>query len=266
MTTPTIGVLGHGFVGQAVREFFEGHGHTVRVHDKNPDRSTHSWAETCTAEFVFICVPTPTREGRQDQTALDEVQEALSRWSTSTTTVIVKSTVLPGTCRRLASKLRNPVVFSPEFLTARTASYDFAHPDSIILGGHDTMKTKALLTRYHLDVPVQQVSWETAELIKYARNTFYAVKVGWWNEVFDICKTLDVDYEVVKQGVLASGWVNPMHCDVPGPDGQRGFGGACLPKDSEALVGFSDQQGVNLSILKAVLASNRKHRNLDEML
>jgi UDPglucose 6-dehydrogenase len=260
-----IGVLGHGFVGKAVREFFEGHGHQVRVYDKDPDRSTHVLAETCSSEFVFVCVPTPTLGGIQDQTALEEVGAALIQWASPSTTVVIKSTVLPGTTRRLATSLKSPVIFSPEFLTARTASYDFAHPDSIILGGHDTMKVEALLTQYHPDVPVMRVSWETAELIKYARNTFYAVKVGWWNEVFDLCEALDVDYEVVKQGVLASGWVNPMHCEVPGPDGQRGFGGACLPKDSEALVGFANQHGVDLSILKTVLTSNRKHRNLEAM-
>lgn len=256
----TIGVLGHGFVGQAVREFFEGHGHEVRVYDSNAARSTHSLKETCAAQFVFVCIPTPTRNGVQDQGALEEVVAALTRWSRPTTVVVIKSTVLPGTTRRVAARLKNPVVFSPEFLTARTASYDFAHPDSIILGGPDTEQVAELLLQYHAEVPLLRTSWEEAELIKYARNTFYAVKVGWWNEVFDLCEALGVDYDGVKQGVLASGWVNPMHCNVPGPDGQRGFGGACLPKDSEALVGFAKQHGVDLSILEAVLTSNRKYR------
>ena len=172
-------------------------------------------------------------------------------------TLVLKSTVLPGTCRSLAVKHR--LVFNPEFLTARTAVEDFAHPDSIVLGGPHVDDLAELYDR-HFSAKILCMSWEEAELVKYTRNTFYALKVAWWNEVYDLCAAHGVDYKQVKDGVLASGWVNPMHCDVPGHDGRRGFGGACLPKDSEALVAHADACDVDLSILRAVLKSNRKYR------
>lgn len=260
----SIGVIGNGYVGSAVHAFFHSHGCDVRVFDTNPERSTHHLVEACQADFVFVCVPTPTEDGKQDIGAVAAALAAIEEHGADHTVVILKSTVLPRTTRKLAWEFkRHPLVFSPEFLSARTAAEDFAHPTNIVLGGAHELVTP-LFKKHWPDVELMLVTWETAEFIKYARNTFYALKVAWWNEMYDLCATTRVDYEAVKQGVLTSGWVNPMHCDVPGHDGQRGFGGACLPKDSEALLAFAAESGQDLTILRAAVESNDKIRGSND--
>lgn len=261
-----IGILGCGYVGGAVRDFFQSRGDDVRVFDIDPARGTHSREQVVDADCIFVCLPTPTRGGRQDVSAVFSEVIRLSELvlPDRCPTVFVKSTVLPGTCRKLQAV--NPqlrIVMSPEFLTARTAVADFARPTSIVLGFEGTPCPEAL--QWHEEwfpgVEVRAGSWEWAELVKYARNTFYAAKVGFWNEMHTLCERLGVPYEALRWGVIAGGWVNPMHTQVPGPDGKFGFGGACLPKDSEALVAFGDALGVDLSVLRQALASNAERRD-----
>lgn len=251
-----IGVIGNGYVGHAVASFFRVKGCDVRVYDRDPTRSIHEVRETCQADFVFICVPTPTDYRTQNLDAVATAIKLVNDYGGEHTTVVLKSTVLPGTCRELAEHCKHNLVFSPEFLSARTADQDFANPESIILGGVNVIAVSSLILRHFNQEPLI-VGWEDAEMIKYARNAFYALKVAWWNEIYDLCQQQGVPYNVLKAGVLASGWINPMHCDVPGHDGKRGFGGKCLPKDSEALVAFAERHGVDMTILKAALASNQ---------
>ena len=267
----TIGVIGNGFVGNAVATFFEGKGYRTLVHDKDPARTRHLVSRVCGADFVFICVPTPTNEdGTQDLEPLEEALRHVAAFRTFTTLVVIKSTVLPGTCRDMAERYDFPIVFNPEFLSARTAVEDFAHPKSIILGGRE-QDWERLHDLYALvyadewtDIPLIAGSFEMAELIKYARNTFFALKVAWWNEVYNLCEAHGIPYGYVRDGVVASGWVNPMHMEVPGPDGQRGFGGACFPKDTLALVRYARDAGVPLTILETAFTSNERIRGSGE--
>ena len=256
------GLIGNGYVGGAVHAFLRSKGYIVRVHDINPDRSTYAMGTVKECPLIFVCVPTPTGEQGQD---LKHVYEAFRHLQGTSSIVVLKSTVLPGTCFKLASQFDLPnLVFSPEFLTARTADQDFASPTSIILGTEGPQPpTVGLFQELWPDVPILQMTWEEAELVKYARNTFYTTKVAWWNEMYALCQKLGVTFDRVKQGALAGGWINQMHCDVPGPDGMLGFGGACLPKDSEALVEFAFANGVQLSILEQALKSNKIHRLRD---
>lgn len=277
-----IGIIGCGYVGGAVRAFFDKRGYDVRVFDIDPKRSTHSREDVAKADIVFICLPTPTTaQGVHDASVvMEEVAELdervfvgnLPRKSEPPTTkvhrplVFIKSTVLPGTCRRLQERCpRLRIVSSPEFLTARTANHDFAYPTSIVLGFGSSPSDNVDVIWLHNDwfpgVDVYPGSWEFAELTKYARNTFYAVKVGFWNEVYDLCEKLKVPYDEVREGVLASRWVHPMHTEVPGPDGKVGFGGACLPKDSQSLVTFAEERGVPMGIVKAALIENARRRD-----
>jgi len=263
----TIGIIGNGFVGNAVASFFKAREFDVRVFDSNPRKTECEAHHACGADFVFVCVPTPTLDGVQN---LDAVEDALARIETDPL-VVIKSTCLPGTCRRLAAGFPNlRIVYNPEFLSARTAVKDFAQPESVVMGGpteHVHALFDLLEPAYGNQTPwprkIVGGTWEDAELIKYARNTFYALKVAHWNEMFTLCEKLGVDFDKMKAGVLAGGWVSPMHCDVPGHDGQRGFGGACLPKDTQALVTRAGELGVELNILRAALLSNERVRDPD---
>jgi UDPglucose 6-dehydrogenase len=257
-----IGVIGNGFVGNAVAQYFKTRLPTV-VWDKDETRCTGTFQEVMESDFVFLCLPSPTFEdGSQDLTALYETVDVINL-TTPKSILILKSTVLPGTTQSLAEKYPNlNFVFNPEFLTARTAVQDFANPSDIVLGGHDEclQDVSKLYSTYFPQTPILLYDFTTAEMIKYARNTFYAVKVAYFNEIYMICQTLGIDYKQVREGVLASGWVNPMHTLVPGPDGKLGFGGACLPKDSKALVRFGKSKALDMFVLSAALDTSKKLR------
>ena len=256
----SIGVIGNGYVGGAVAAFFQGQGLETKIFDSNPKKSFCSFETVANSPLVFVCTPTPTDISGQNRTSVVTTLKALQGYSCK---VVLKSTVLPGTSRFLATSYdRQDLVFSPEFLKARSAHWDFAHPASIVLGT-ETRTCPGIENFFRLfwpDVPILHTSWEEAEMIKYSRNTFYATKVAWWNELYLLCQKLGVDFEAIKKGVLMGGVIHPSHCDVPRPDGGFGFGGTCLPKDSEALVHFADGRGVNLSVLKQALKSNHQIR------
>ena len=262
-----MGIIGNGYVGGAVRAFLEAKQEQVRVFDLDPARSIHSRAEVAQTDLVFLCVPTPTREGRQDLAAVWQSLIALNQLVGSQQRVVpvmIKSTILPGTSRKLQAEFPHlRIVFNPEFLTARTAVHDFAHPPAVILGfGQDP---NDLILRLHREwfpwVHTVVCQWEEAELLKYTCNTFFAVRAGFWNGIYDLCKALGVEYSTLAAGAhKLTSHIQPSYCTVPGPDGQRGFGGACLPKDGWALLGLADTLGVDLSVLRATLEANLRHR------
>ena len=261
-----IGIIGNGYVGGAVKAFMTVQQEQVLVFDRDPTRSTHSLEQVAQADLVFFCVPTPTKQGQQDLSAVSETLAALNRLTPGPTLpVVLKSTVLPGSCRRLqvqAPKLR--LIFSPEFLTARTAERDFASPPRVVLGFGPEGSDEGV-ARLHRDWFPQTglvlCSWEEAELLKYACNTFLAVRVGFWNDLYDLCQVLGVKYEHVvypAHDVVAR--VVPGPCRVPGPDGQRGFGGACLPKDSAALLTLAESLDMDLGVLRQTVKANLRRR------
>lgn len=266
-----IGIIGNGYVGNAIVEFFKDRA-DLAVYDLDPEKSfcssgfpleDHSeyFEAAAASDYIFVCVGTPTVDGKIDLYAVEDVMNGLL-WEKVKNPIILKSTVVPGTCQDLFDNYGLNITYNPEFLTARTAVQDFAQPDSIVLAGPNLDPVLELYAKFFPDMrPHCFPQYETAELIKYARNTFYATKVAFWNEIKDVADELDVDYGDVLEGVLASGWIDPMHCNVPGPDGQRGYGGACLPKDSQALIATARKLGKPMLILEAVDESNKKYRS-----
>jgi len=266
-----VGVVGNGYVGQAVAVGLSDVA-DVKVWDKDPKRSPQTLDDVAGQDIIFICVPTPTirddlkyHSARNDTAAVDEALDKVmqAREEKDPPIIVIKSTVWPGTCQQHADGWGIPVVSNPEFLSARTAVQDFLHPTSIVLGSDDIFALNVVYRLYKARFPDTPIllyeNAETAELIKYTRNGFYAVKMAFLNEIAAVCRHLDVRYDDVKEGLLASGWVNPMHCDVPGHDGKLGFGGACLPKDGRALVGFGHRE-VPQRVLQTALESNENIR------
>ena len=263
-----IGVIGNGFVGGAVAAFFREH-YPVAVHDKDPSRSGASFQEALDTDVVFLCVPTPTENGCQDSGHVQGVVGSIAA-SGKRPVVAIKSTALPGTTEELVRKHPGSrLVFNPEFLTARTAAEDFRNPTDIIIGEASGLREEAdivgrLYGEHFPRTPTVRCSASEAEMIKYARNTFYAAKVAFFNEIYLLCCMLHIDYDEVRRGVVSGQWVSPMHTLVPGPDGRLGFGGACLPKDSAALVAFGRNRGADMRVLAAALEANRKIRGSED--
>tara|TARA_R110002020_G_scaffold103217_6_gene241621 strand:+ start:15059 stop:15886 length:828 start_codon:yes stop_codon:yes gene_type:complete len=258
-----IGIIGNGFVGNALHEGFKDH-YEVFVYDNNPLRSPNSLQDINTLETVFVCVPTPmTTTGAIDLSILKTVLGTLQ----NNKTIVIKSTVTPAAATEIIETYpEHQLVFNPEFLTERTAVEDFKNPSRIVLGGpRSSVQTiKELYLPLFPHVEYIQTDAKTACFIKYIANCFSAIKISAMNEFKQIAESGNIDWEQTLEGFLASGWVNPMHTQVPGPDGSLGFGGKCFPKDINAIITYAESVGVDPKVLWAAWEKNlevRKERD-----
>ncbi|MFH1890102.1 MAG: hypothetical protein ABIJ91_00855 [Candidatus Kuenenbacteria bacterium] len=253
----SIGIIGGGFVGSAIKQYYK----NAKVYDIDPQRKTHSLEETCKQDYIFVTVPTPQSEdGKIDLSIVEEVLEKIPNASR----VILKSSVVPGTTERLQKKYPNKkIVYCPEFLTAKFAAEDFAFPDKNIIGYTKQYPELAQEAAKILPRANTLICKATeAEMIKYMLNSYYALKVVYSNEIYDLCEKLGIDYGAVKEGFVLDKRVNDSHFDVMNGF-KRGFGGACFPKDTSAIVKRAEELGVDLSLIKQAIQSNQKYRRLD---
>ena len=255
-----IGIIGNGFVGNAVYQNFRDKVAT-KVYDVDKNRSINTLNEVLNQSFVFVCLPTPmTSDGSCDTSILDEFFDTLPILDNKETIFVIKSTVPVGTTRRLASKHR--VIHNPEFLTARNAINDFANSDRNIIGGERELAEK-FAEMFFLNfrtIPSMIVSSDESETIKYFSNTFLAYKVAYFNKMYDFCQSIGLDYDKVAKGVSADHRIGISHTKVPGIDNDRGFGGTCFPKDLNSLIVQMENVGVNADMLKEVWKYNEQIR------
>ncbi len=167
--------------------------------------------------------------------------------------------MLPGTCAYLTELHGLRVVHNPEFLTAARPLEDFKQEKVRLLGGdyEDCARVWRVLAQLNSASCFEWYEDTTVtELAKYMHNTFLAVKVGFCNEIYGLCEQLGIEYDQVRAGAIAAGGIGPGHTAVPGPDGSRGFGGACFPKDTAALVLFANNRGVPTPVLFGAILGN----------
>ena len=254
-----VGVIGNGFVGEAISFAFS----TVSdlyVYDTDPLKSLNDLKYVHDCDFVFICVPTPMFEdGSQDLSYVESVFEN----ATKKPLYILKSTVLPGTTENLSKKYSNfKIIFSPEFLTERTAKLDMLTQSRIILGGDLSLteKAKTLFNRRFKIKNIIQTDSKTAELTKYMNNTFFATKVSIMNEFKLLCDKIGANWEDALRGFVSDGRIGDSHLNVPGHDGKLGYGGTCFPKDVNALLSFTQKHGIELNTISGGWKTNLKLR------
>lgn len=265
---PVIGVVGNGTVGAAVaasyRPFTD-----VLVYDRDPARSTHLLRDVLSAGVVFVCLPTPREPGtlRCDTSALDEFLGSVRiNGGTDNTNIVIRSTVPVGYTLRASLNHALPnLVHSPEFLTARTADEDAASPRLNVIGAvNPGAKAPHLLLDLYAarfpDADVFKTSSDTSEALKLVMNSFFATKVAFFNEVRLYCDRLGIDYPTLRAALVAEGRVHPLHTEVPGPDGKRGFGGACLPKDLANLIDCLETAGLSAPVMRAAMSRNEFDR------
>ena len=265
-----IGIIGSGFVGSAVRYGFSpnvGVDADVKVYDKNPSRSTHTLQEVVVgSDIIFLSVPTPSN--KDGTINLDIVEEALNDINVYAASVdniiLVRSTVTPGTTRKLQQKYPNlRIVFNPEFLTERSANFDFINQTRFILGGNPediTGVSELFRQRFGQSISIVETNYETAELIKYMGNTFFATKISFLNDMKLLADKCGAIWEHAVEGFVRDGRIGHSHLNVPGHDGKYGFGGSCFPKDIQALIKYGDEIGVDMGVLKAAWETNLKVR------
>jgi nucleotide sugar dehydrogenase len=263
-----IGIIGQGFVGNAVYQKFKNF-FNVFTYDLNSKLCNSNFKEINTnCSLVFICLPTPMNsDGSCD---ISIVENMITKFS-SQTIIVNKSTVPPGTTERFNAKYKNlQIVFNPEFLTERNAVQDFNNQNRIIIGGPRpaTTNVKNIFSKVFPNAHIIKTGSTHAEMIKYFTNSFLATKVSFANEIYDLCVKLDLDYDKVIEYSVLDKRIGKSHLNVPGPDGHLGFGGHCLPKDLSALIKLSDEMGSINYLLKSVIKTNdtiRRNRDWEKM-
>ena len=223
------------------------------------------------AEAVFIAVGTPSRrgDGEADLTYVYAAAGEIAEHLPEKGVVVTKSTVPVGTgreVRRIIAAKRPGLTFdvgsNPEFLREGAAIEDFMRPDRVVCGVETDFARAALASLYRPlalnEVPIQFTSLETAELIKYAANSFLATKITFINEMADLCEKVGVNVQEVARGIGLDRRIGPKFLHA-GP----GYGGSCFPKDTTALVAIGRRAGAPLGIVETVVASNdRRKQNM----
>jgi len=260
-----IGVIGRGFVGTAVEYGFSpqtGCDAELRSYDKDPTKSTHTLEDTVNnSDVIFVSVPTPSNpDGSMHLGILESALDDIAKVYKGTAIVLIRSTVTPGTTRLLQLMYPNfPVVFNPEFLTERSAKFDFINQSRFILGGakeHTKKIAELYKWRFGASVPCIETNFETAEMIKYMNNCFFATKVSFMNEMKLIADKCNVEWDTAVDGFVRDGRIGHSHLAVPGPDGKFGFGGSCFPKDIQAMISLGESFGIEMNTLVGAWNTN----------
>lgn len=233
-------IIGYGTVGQSVHRLFPD---AVII---DPDKGYRGKAKG----IRFVCVPTPMRyDGSCDRTIVESVVK-----ENAGDLFVIRSTVPPGTTRGLGV----PAVFQPEYLGMTTGHHYGSDLDVpfVILGGHP-IDTRRVADLYKDVLPsetaIHHTSTETAELVKYATNTFLATKVEFVNELFDACAKIGIEYDELRELWLLDPRIGRSHTAV---SRERGFGGVCFPKDISALLSWAAENSIDLPVIEAARTSN----------
>jgi UDPglucose 6-dehydrogenase len=221
------------------------------------------------ADAVFIAVGTPSRrgDGHADLTYVFAAAEEIARALTGYAVVVTKSTVPVGTGRQVAEIIRKvrpelafDVVSNPEFLREGSAIQDFMRPDRVVIGAESVRAQEVMRELYRplylIETPMIFTAIETAELTKYAANSFLATKISFINEIADLCEQVGADVQDVARGIGLDGRIGRKFLHA-GP----GYGGSCFPKDCLALVRTAQEAGAPISIVETVVAVNDARKN-----
>lgn len=254
MAKPRVGVVGGGVVGGATLKLC---GPECIVYDPAKPEYAGNKDKINTCDVVFVAVPTNMRpDGKCDTSIVEDV----CGWIQAPL-LIIRSTVAPGTTDRIVKKTGKRVVFQPEYLGETVAHIfgNMAEREFVVLGG--TPEARSLAADfykhyYNAMVYVYLTDALTAEVCKYMENAFYAVKVTFVNEFYDIAKAHGVDFNELRECWLADTRISRDHTFVF-PD-NRGFGGKCLPKDTNAIVQSCLERGYEPKLLQATLKINKE--------
>lgn len=266
MSKLNVGVVGLGYVGSAIRFGYGAYHEQVSTYDidnsKNPNCKTLSEL-TNKADLIYVCVPTPMRaNGECDTSIVEQVVDDIAQ-STTRKIIVIKSTVVPGTTERL--QLRYPIhdiFFCPEFLTEANFIDDYLNQDVMLLGISRSSQRTLAESVLQEQLVISQVKYSsivdatTAEFYKYVANIFLATKVSFANEMENVAKEIGINWDNVVDIVGNDPRLGKSHWKVPGPDGHRGFGGTCFPKDINGLIAHAQSLGIQTPLLKAVWKRN----------
>jgi UDPglucose 6-dehydrogenase len=208
------------------------------------------------ADFVFTCVPTPQDEdGSADLSYVISASAAMKDFLKPGVVVVTKSTVPVGSAQVVEDAIGRSdveVASNPEFLREGAAVHDFNHPDRIVVGARSSEVAQKVMDLYSkIDCPKILTSQATAELIKYASNSFLAIKLSYVNDIAALCEAVGADSHEVLHGMGLDTRIGNRFLE-PGP----GWGGSCFPKDTKALESIANSYGVEMPLITSAIASN----------
>ena len=259
-----IGVVGNGYVGRATA-LLANRRYLFRIYDTDPEKCSPEVKvldDLLPCSFIFVAVPTPMHENGESAIHIVEgVVNDLAEKGYDRERIIIKSTVPVGTSRRLGT------MFMPEFLTEQNWKDDFIQQKRWIIGTNgrndlirdDIYKVFEAAWDHSVIAYRPNITFSTteeAELTKYVCNCFLATKVSFFNEIEDFCRKRDINYRKVRGLVVKDRRIGAGHSAVPGPDGKRGYGGTCFPKDMASMLYQVQDAGLESYILEAAVARN----------
>lgn len=261
-----IGICGIGFVGNAILQTLLTFKLTISQFDLH--KKIGSFDELLNCDIIFLCLPTPLNPISQkyDTSALDITLENLNE-AVFSGIIVIKSTVEPGYCELKTTHYPSlNIIHNPEFLSAKTAIQDFANQTHIIIGTTQKCPDAKILylykfyQKYFPNAKISISSSTESETTKLFCNAFYATKIQFFTELYDFSQKMNVDFDTIKNMMLQNGWINPMHTEIPGHDGQISYGGACFPKDTNALLSSMKQVNCHHQVLEAVIKERNQIR------
>ena len=251
-----VGIVGAGFVGNAIRKAYESLFTNVVLVDVDPAKSTGSYADLQDCDAVFVCVPSPSKDsGECDTSILNSVLYMLRDYKN---VIISKTTAPPQFYEKMQTVYPN-LVHIPEFLKANNAFEDYIKETNAIIGGKIAAYRNEAARIIKLAQPITHVehcSIGEAAFVKYTINTYLATKVVFMNEMSELAIAHGYDWDTIRMYLSEDNRIGLSHMQVPGPDGYYGFGGMCFPKDTNAWVKYASKLGVQLSVLKTAIKKN----------
>ncbi|MFL2699668.1 MAG: hypothetical protein ACJ0FI_02845 [Gammaproteobacteria bacterium] len=259
-----IAIIGHGFVGKALKNGLKENTEVFIVDPKL--KTSIQDLKSFDPEVIFICVPTPmNKDASQNISIVVNVINEIIELSLDSC-IVLKSTVAPNHIKNI-QKMMSHLVYNPEFLREKHADEDFINSDLIIFGG--PRKQSEIISKIYTDytkcVNTNYVFTDimSASLIKYTINSFLSTKITFFNELYDVFKASgsDESWENFIDFIAKDKRIGNSHMQVPGHDGRLGFGGACLPKDSNAFYVYSKSLNSPLRLLNEAIKINNKIRS-----
>jgi UDPglucose 6-dehydrogenase len=252
-----IGIAGLGIIGSACKYGFEKLGHKVNFHDPKFEES--KFEHLLNTDIIYICVPTPSNEdGSCNTSIVRKVVDDLMCVNYKGV-IAIKSTVEPGTTESLINQYMNDkICFVPEFLRERCSFVDFTENHDVLAVGTLHKDVYDLVVESHGKYPKEyaQLNPTEAEMLKYYSNVFNALRIIFANEMYEICKALGADYTKVKDTFVKRGTAKDIYMDVN--ESFRGYGGACLPKDTKAIDALVKKLDLNLLLFETIDKENNK--------
>ena len=260
-----IGIIGLGTVGKAIQRGFEEH-HEIFIHD--PELGTKLTEVTDNCDVAYIAVPTPSdgETGHCDTSIVRSILEALPDGFSA----IIKSTVIPGTSQVFHEEFPSlRIACSPEFIRAESANEDFKRQEILVVGTHHKGLADLIL-KHHQDSGILlegeffHVSPTEAEIVKYAKNSFYAMKVIFGNHFQRLANNLDQDWGVVKRIITHPQERGIVDTHLDEIEGKMGFGGSCLPKDTVAIRAKFEELEIKACLFDSILSDNEMLSKKDQ--